>query len=167
MGLYHVGIWEPDSALSQAVLNGLRAAGVALPALKTGNHPAAFAGEDAPLDLLVVAPGAVGWAGAAAIHAGVALICGAAGPLARTLQAGSAVSYGTSPRDTLTLSSLEGTQFCVAVQRELFTISGRVVERQELVLPFPAGDAPLPWLAAVGALLLLDVPPEELMAGFS
>ena len=161
--MYHVGIWEPDGALSQTVLAGLRSAGAAEPALTVGAHPAAFAGEERTLDLLAVAPGAVGWAGAGAIHPRIALLCGAAGPLGRTLQAGSAVSYGTSARDTLTLSSLEGDQICVAVQRELVTVSGGSVERQELVLPFPVGCSPLPWLAAVGTLLLLGVEPERLM----
>ena len=72
------------------------------------------------------------------------------------------MSYGTSARDTLTLSSLEGDQICVALQRDIVTVSGAVVERQELVLPFPPGRSPLPWLCAVGALLLMDVPPERL-----
>ena len=90
------------------------------------------------------------------------LLPGAAGPLARTLQAGQAVSYGTSPRDTLTFSSLEGDRLCLAVQRELVPLSGPVVEQQELVLPFPTGASPLPFLAAAGALLLCGVPPEEL-----
>ena len=68
------------------------------------------------------------------------------------------MSYGTSPRDTLTLSSLEGGQICLALQRELVTLTGQVVEQQELVLPFPRDAAPLPFLATAGALLLLDLP---------
>ena len=88
----------------------------------------------------------------------------AAGPLARALNARQAVSYGTSPRDTLTFSSLEGDRLCLAVQRELVTLGGAVVEQQELVLPFSTGASPLPFLAAAGTLLLLGVPPEELPA---
>ena len=110
----------------------------------------------------MISPGAVGWAGAGAVHCRTVLLPGAAGPLARTLQAGQAVSYGTSPRDTLTFSSLEGDRLCLAVQRELVPLSGPVVEQQELVLPFPTGASPLPFLAAAGALLLCGVPPEEL-----
>ena len=86
------------------------------------------------------------------------------GPLARALRASQAVSYGTSPRDTLTFSSLEGDRLCLAVQRELVTLEGAVVEQQELVLPFPTGASPLPALAAAGVLLLAGVPPEELPA---
>ena len=48
---------------------------------------------------------------------------------------------------------------------EMTEISRRVLERQELVLPFPTGRDPLPWLAVTGTLLLLDVPPEELWRG--
>lgn len=76
----------------------------------------------------------------------------------------SAVSYGTSPKDTLTFSSLEGDQICLALQRELVASQGRVVEQQEFVLPFPAGEAPLPFLAAAGVLLLLGEPPGVLGA---
>ena len=46
--------------------------------------------------------------------------------------------------------------------RELVTVEGRVVERQELPLRLPDHMSPLPVLAAAGALLLLGVPPEEL-----
>lgn len=161
--MYQVGIWETNGELSGLVRTGLRESGAKLSEVTTGGHPAAFAGEERPLDLLVVSPEAVGWAGAGAIHAKIALLCGAAGPLARTLRVQDAVSYGSSDRDALSLSSLEGDQICIAVQRELFTVSGGSVERQELVLPFPAGGTPLPWLAAIGALLLLDVPPDQLM----
>ena len=83
-------------------------------------------------------------------------------PLPPRLRAERVVTYGLSHRDTLTLSSLEGDQICVAIQRDIVTVSGAVVERQELVLPFPPGRSPLPWLCAVGALLLMDVPPERL-----
>ena len=50
----------------------------------------------------------------------------------------------------------------MALQRELVTLEGTVVEQQELVLPFPLEESPLPFLAVAGTLLLLGVPPEEL-----
>ena len=148
-----IGIWERNEGLQEVILEGLRAAGAEPPVLEAGAHPADFSGE---LDLLVISPEA------GQIHAGTVLLSGAAGPLARVLRTERAVSYGTSARDTLTLSSLEGDQICVAIQRDIVTVSGAVVERQELVLPFPPGRSPLPWLCAVGALLLMDVPPERL-----
>ena len=42
------------------------------------------------------------------------------------------------------------------------TVDGRVVERQEFSVPLEGGEDLMPALAAVGALLLLGVPPEEL-----
>ena len=154
-----IGIWERNEGLREVILEGLRAAGAEPPVLEAGAHPADFSGE---LDLLVISPEAVGWAGAGQIHAGTVLLSGAAGPLARALRTERAVSYGTSARDTLTLSSLEGDQICLALQRELVTVQGGVVERQELVLPFPPGRSSQLYLASGGTLLLLGVSPEAL-----
>ena len=77
-------------------------------------------------------------------------------------QAASAVSYGASPRDSLTISSREGDTLWAALQRELVTVDGRVVERQEFPVPLAPGEEELSALAAAGALLLLGVPPEKL-----
>lgn len=109
-------------------------------------------------------PRRAGWAGAGAVDCRTVLLPGGAGPLARALRTGQAVSYGTSPRDTLTFSSLEGDRICLALQRELVTLQGTVVEQQEMVLPFPPEASPLPFLATAGTLLLLGMPPEQLMA---
>lgn len=152
-----VGIWEQNEGLFEAVRRRMPPEAARLSA---GRHPAELAGE--ALDLLVIAPGATGWAGAGAVECRTVLLPGSAGPLARALRTGQAVSYGTSPKDTLTFSSLEGSQICLALQRELVSLEGTVVEQQELVLPFPAGESPLPFLVLAGTLLLLGVPPEEL-----
>ena len=149
--MYSVGIWSQGENVADLIAR--RAPGVAL---FRGRHPAELAGRQ--LDLLVAAPDAAGWAGAGAVDCRAVLLHGAAGPLARNLRPCCAVSYGTSPRDTLTLSSLEGNQICLALQRELVTLAGEVVEPQELVLPFSPDTAPLPFLAAAGALLLLGLP---------
>lgn len=129
-------------------------------ALFRAGHPGEFAGRE--LDLLAAAPDALGWAGSGSVRCKAVLLHGASAPLARGLRAGCAVSYGTSPKDTLTISSLEGDQICLALQREVVTLAGDVVERQELVLPFPPGSSPLLFLAVKGTLLLLGVPPERL-----
>ena len=146
-----MGIWERDEGIRTAVEAGL---GELAAEVRAGRHPAELAG--ARRELLTVSPAARGWAGAGAVPCGTVL--------ARALNARQAVSYGTSPRDTLTFSSLEGDRLCLAVQRELVTLGGAVVEQQELVLPFSTGASPLPFLAAAGTLLLLGVPPEELPA---
>ena len=78
------------------------------------------------------------------------------------MRAASAVSYGVSPRDSLTVSSREGGVLWAALQRELVTVDGQVVERQEFPLVLAPGERELSALAAAGALLLLGVPPEQL-----
>ena len=155
-----VGIWERDEGIFSAVAVGAGPLGAEL---CRGTHPADLAGE--PLDLLTVSPGSSGWAGAGAVHCRSVLLPGTAGPLARALRSTQTISYGTSPRDTLTFSSLEGDRISLALQRELVTLDGIVLEQQELVLPFPTGAPPLPFLAAVGTLLVMGIPPEEL-AGY-
>ena len=90
------------------------------------------------------------------------LLPGDAGTRFSSLRASSAVSYGVSPKDSLTISSREGARLWAALQRELVTLDGQVVERQEFPLRLSAGEDPLCALAAAGALLLLGVPPEAL-----
>ncbi len=154
-----VGIWEKDEGVFSHVFEALHGRGHVPYTLLRAGHPAELAGI--LLDLLVIAPGALGWAGAGALGCKMVLLPGSAGPLARAFQVGCAVSYGTSPKDTITISSVEGRQLCVAVQRELVTVGGGVVEQQELVLTLPASLSPPFFLAAVGAQLLLDVPAEN------
>ena len=78
------------------------------------------------------------------------------------LQAASAVSYGSGPKNTLTLSSREGRKLWLALQRELVTIQGQVVDRQEFPWMLDHGASPQSALAVAGALLLLGVPPDQL-----
>ena len=80
----------------------------------------------------------------------------------RQIKANSAVSYGFSTRDTLTISSLEEDRLSLALQRELVTMEGHVLEQQELCLPRPVGLSPEEILAVCGSLLLLGVAPEQL-----
>jgi len=154
-----VGIWERESTVSDAVEAALAAAGAPV-RVRRGANAGEF-GTD-PMDLLCIAPGAAAWAGLRAVECRMLLLPGLAGPLARGLRCASAVSYGTSPRDTLTFSSLEGDKICLALQRELVAVDGGVVEQQEFVLPFPPGLPPLEYLAAAGTLLLLGVEPKTL-----
>lgn len=149
-----VGVWERNEGLCRAIGEILSKNGQARPIFLRGQHPAELAGEN--LDLLVVSPTATGWAGAASVSCRIVLLPGGAGPMARGMHVESAVSYGAGPQNTITLSSLEGDKICLAIQRELVTVEGCVVDRQELVLPFPAGrETPDLFMARVGALLLL------------
>lgn len=62
--------------------------------------------------------------------------------LAGELSAAWVVSYGLTPRDTLTFSSLGQDTLCLALQRELVTLSGDCLEPQEW--PCPGKVKPLP-----------------------
>ena len=93
------------------------------------------------------------------------LLPGGAGGVLSGLDPAAAVSYGTGPRDTLTLSSREGRQLWCAIQRELVTVDGQVVERQEFPIPLVRRGEEMSALAAAGALLLLGVPPREVGRG--
>lgn len=149
-----VGVWERNEGLCEVVQEDLKHSGLNRPEIYRGRHPAELAGE--VLDLLVVSPRATGWAGAASVNCRLVLLPGSAAPMARGLHVEGAVSYGTGPKNTITLSSLEGDKICLAIQRELVTVRGGIVERQELVLPYPAGqESPDLFMARVGALLLL------------
>lgn len=149
-----VGIWERGEGLRAAIEKDLECSGLSRPVLIGARHPAVLLGEE--MDLLVVSPGATGWAGAGGLHCRLALLPEGAGVLMKGLKAEGVVSYGNGPKNTITLSSLEGERISLAIQRELVTVEGGMVERQELVLPYPAGEKdPELFMARIGTLLLL------------
>lgn len=113
-------------------------------------HGAVLVPWTAGPDLLVVGPD---WTGPVAGRCRALLTPGRVGP--GLAQAGWVVSYGFSPRDTLTLSSVGDRTALVALQRDLVGLDGRRWERQELRVPLPDGTAPGQLLAAVGARLLI------------
>ena len=148
-----VGVWSGRGELSKRLAARLGGRF----SFFTGGHPADFAQR--PPALLVIAPDARGLAGAGLIRSRLALVPGDSMALASRVRAVSAVSYGLGRRNTLTLSSMEGNSVAVALQRELVTLSGAGVERQEWVLPYDAqAESPEEFLCLVGTLLLLDQP---------
>ena len=153
--MWQIGVWERDEGLAERVS---RLAERASALVRACRHPALLAGLS--LDLLVVSPGAMGWAGAGSLHCRTALLPGGRSVLTRVLPAGTVLSYGASSRNTLTLSSLDELRASVAVQREFLSLDGRAVERQELILP-RGGRTPDLLLAEAGAALLLGRLPAE------
>ena len=142
---------EAGAGIEGEILRGLRGygggregrSGLACPALLVVSPQAAARGMALPQCCrTVLLPGGMGGRG--------------------PLRAASAVSYGASPRDSLTISSRERGRLWAALQREVVTVDGQVVERQEFPVTLPPGEEALSALAAAGALLLLGVPPEEL-----
>ncbi len=155
--MWQIGVWERDEGLAERVSR--LAEGSSSPALvRACRHPALLAGL--ALDLLVVSPGATGWAGAGALSCRTALLPGGRSALTRALPAGTVLSYGASGRNTLTLSSLDELRASVAVQREFLSLDGRAVERQELILPCD-GCSPDLLLVQAGAALLLGRLPAD------
>ena len=151
-----IGVWEQEEGLAErvtALAEGRQAM------VRACSHPALLAGIE--LDLLVVSPGATGWAGALALFCHTALLPGGLSALTRSLPTGTILSYGPSPRNTITLSGLHDGRAAVAIQREFPSLSGRSVERQELVLPFDGTITPDLFLAQVGVALLLDRLPKK------
>ncbi len=147
--MWQIGIWEQSEGLAERVTSLAQGRGCLV---RASYHPALLAGV--PFHLLAVSPSAQGWAGAGALSCQVALIPGGVPALTRSLPARTVVSYGSSSRDTLALSSLEEQRAAVAIQREFTTLDGRTVERQELILPYDG--TPLDhYLLLVGAGLLL------------
>ena len=153
--MWQIGVWERDERLADRVS---RLAEHSSALVRACRHPALLAGLS--LDLLIVSPGATGWAGAGAINCRTALLPGGRSALTRALPAGVVLSYGASSRNTLTLSSLDGQRASVAVQREFIDLDGRAVDRQELILPYDGGSPDL-LLAEAGAALLLGRLAEE------
>lgn len=85
------------------------------------------------------------------------------GKLSALLGAETVVSYGLSPRDSLTLSSLTEPVLCV--QRALPRVDGGMVEPQEL----PLGDLPgraEELLPLLGAWLLTESGEEDFLGDF-
>lgn len=146
--MWQIGVWEQGEGLAEQVSR--LADGAAL--VRACSHPALLAGVN--LDLLVVSPGATGWAGASSLTCRIALLPGGLSALTRALPAHTVVSYGASVRNTLTFSGLSDGKAAVAVQREFLTLNGKPVERQELVLPCTTPSPEL-FLVQVGAALLL------------
>ncbi len=143
-------VLEAGEGIEQAIVERLRSRGGLRGRCASADHPA----------LLVVSPQAAVRGMELPRQCRTVLLPG--GMRGTLPQAASAVSYGTSPRDSLTISSREGDTLWAALQREVVTLGGQVVERQEFPLTLAPGEEALPALATAGALLLLGVPWEEL-----
>ena len=129
-----------------------------------GRFGPAVRAEDKPR-LLVVGPGGELPPGRELLECGTVLLPGGAGEVLEQVRAGSAVSYGLSRRDTITLSSQSADRLWVAVQRELVRVDGTVLDRQEVPVRLPREMEAMQLLALTGAMLLLGVRPEELSLG--
>ncbi|MCL2563474.1 MAG: hypothetical protein FWE08_05500 [Oscillospiraceae bacterium] len=158
--MYNVAILEPERGKIATLLqNRLAERGGPSVTLIRGGHLHAFSGA---YDLFVAAsPTEEGGAASPALSCRALLTC-AETPI---IPSQWVVDYGLSVRDSLTVSSLEPNHAVLALQRELVTLDGTVIEQQELPLPIPSGTSVQGVMALYGSLLILGVPPEELTGG--
>lgn len=154
--MYTIGILESGGGLSAFLAAHLP------PVLLEGADlcPAGSLSPGEILDLLVVSPD---WKGEdrAAPPCRAMLVPGRLSELAGGLSAAWAVSFGISPKDSLTLSSLGEDTILLALQREVITLTGERLDPQEFPLPRGGHTAACHVLACAGIQLLLGVPPEE------
>ena len=85
------------------------------------------------------------------------LLLAPGGPLPAQVRAETVISYGLSPRDSLTLSSLTRPVLCV--QRALPRLDGNAVDAQEF--PLPSLPGPAEALLPLLGLRLLQLPLTE------
>lgn len=116
------------------------------------------------LDFLAVAPGAKLAFCPPIPPCRLLLLPGSEGALLQRCKAACVMSYGGSSKDSLTLSSLAAGQASLAIQRELPTLTGGSIERQELVFPLAESKQARSLLFRVGLLLVLGVSVEDLPA---
>ena len=135
-------VLEAGEGIEQAILRRLTARGGLGGRCARGSHPA----------LVVVSPRAAAAGIPLPGQCRTVLLPGGAGSL--PLRAACAVSYGASPRDSLTLSSLRSPVLCV--QRLLPRPDGALVEPQEF--PLPPLPAPAEELLPLLGIKLLYLP---------
>jgi hypothetical protein len=93
---------------------------------------------------------------------GILLMPGTAAHLVSGLRSSCIVSYGMSKSDSVTLSSIDDDSLVLSLQRELPTLSGGHLERQDIPIGRAPGTDAGDVLASGTALLMLGVSPEEL-----
>ncbi|MBR5792302.1 MAG: hypothetical protein IKY34_04250 [Ruminiclostridium sp.] len=154
--MHTIGILERGGGLSAFLTSHLP------PALLEESDlcPAGSLAAGEVLDLLVVSPD---WTGEdrAVPPCRAMLIPGRLAQLTEGLTASWAVSFGLSPKDTLTLSSMGENTIHLALQREIVTLTGQRLDPQEFPLARQDHTALCQVLACVGVQLLLGVEPGE------
>ena len=97
-----------------------------------------------------------------AIACDILLIPGMASKKASSLQPSLVVSYGMSIKDSVTLSSIEKSSLVLSLQRELPTILGHSLERQDIPVSCRDHLSHEDAMAALTTLLILGISPAHL-----
>ena len=150
--MQHFGVWD-NEVISQKIAAGLNACGIPFVQMRT------FGQWQAKNSLLVFGPRVRFPFWGKRLRVRYLLFPDGMHPC---VEADCAVSYGLSGRDSITISSLQENRMVLSLQRELVTVSGVILDRQELLLPYLTALSVVETLAVYGALLLLGVAPSQL-----
>ncbi|MGI6497355.1 MAG: hypothetical protein ACOX0U_00680 [Oscillospiraceae bacterium] len=146
------GVWGGEP-ISQMIAAGLATCGISFVQVQPEQKNSDGA-------LFIVPPGADPSVVPSPLHVRYLLLPG--GFVQPYIQADCAVSYGMKAQNSITVSSLQEESMVLSLQRELVTLPGYVLERQELCLLRPEGLSTEEALAVYGSLLMLGVMPGDL-----
>ena len=79
------------------------------------------------------------------------------------IEAACAVGYGMSGCNSITLSSIKEDECILTLQRDILTLGGCVLERQDIAVRKDKATDPEELMAAAAALLILGIPPEKIV----
>ena len=114
--------------------------------------------RDSRPDALFMAPGAAAAPGRP-VECGMAVIPGSSSlESASRLLAQSVISYGMSGRDTFTVSSLDDRVIMLTLQREIASIKGRIIDRQDFAVNRFSRASCEAHLLAAAACIIAGVP---------
>ena len=126
------------------------------------SHSDKFELLNAPdIDLLIISPN-TRFSEKTALNAKCILLPGTLLDNLNGVESEYVITYGMSPRDTVTASSISDDGIVITLQRELVTLSGEVLERQDLPnmpLLMPTVEKTM---AVLSVFLLIGVPPDAI-----
>ena len=161
--MYNVAVLEPATGKVTALLRDklLELDCDISVLLSRGDRLSAFSGS---YDLFLATSSADAFDPSPGLHCDVLLAsCDASSEVFSQISSGWVASFGMGTRDSITVSSLEPDFAQLALQRELVTLDGVVLDQQEIPIALPPYTGPSAAMALFGALLLLGVPPEVLV----
>ena len=85
------------------------------------------------------------------------------GAAAENIEADYAVSYGMSGRNSITLSSIKEEECILTLQRDVLTLDGTLLERQDIAVRRDRKTDTEEFMAIMAALLILGIPPEKIV----
>jgi hypothetical protein len=162
--LFSLAVLEKENEkIAEAIVSAIRNAPVSKEAsilISHSDHDE-FLETSADIDLLVISPNAH-LSGKSALKAKCILLPGTLLESLCCVASEYVITYGMSPRDTLTISSINEEEVVISMQRELVTLFGEILERQDLPKIPLQQSSPEKILSVTGALLSIGIPFESI-----